>query len=353
MAVDIDDIDELLAEDEAGGGQERYEHFRVVADKGQTLMRVDRFLIEHRPNTSRSRIQKAAEAGFICANGKPVKSNYRVHPLDVITLELDRPQHDTRIEPEDIPLDIVYEDDDLMVINKPAGMVVHPGCGNFHGTLIHAIAWHLKDNPDFDPNSPDVGLCHRIDKDTSGLLLIAKTPEAKTDLCSQFFHHTTRREYNALVWGYFAEDSGTVTGNIGRDPKDRLRMAWFPPDSGIGKEAVTHWQVLERLAYVTLVACRLETGRTHQIRVHMAHEGHILFNDERYGGNEVLRGQTSSTYKSFIKNCFDICPRQALHARTLGFRHPRTGEEMDFECPLPDDMQMLIDKWRKFNAHNT
>ena len=234
-----------------------------------------------------------------------------------------------------------------MVINKPAGMVVHPGCGNYSGTLVNAIAWHMKDCPEFDANDPTVGLVHRIDKDTSGLLVIAKTPEAKTSLCKQFFYHTTRRLYNALVWGPFAEDEGTIVGNIGRHPKDRLQMAVYPPESEIGKPAVTHYRVLERFGPTTLVECRLETGRTHQIRAHMRHLGHPLFADERYGGDQILRGEKTASYKAFIHNCMEICPRQALHARTLGFRHPLTGEEMDFSSPLPDDMTRLIEKWRK------
>ena len=253
----------------------------------------------------------------------------------------------TDIEPEDIPLDIVYEDDDLMVINKPAGMVVHPGCGNYHGTLVNAIAWHLRDNPNYDPNDPGVGLVHRIDKDTSGLLVVAKTPDAKTALGIQFFNKTTKRHYNALVWGSLKEETGTVRSQIARNPHDRLQMAVFT-DPAIGKHAVTHYKVLDRIGYVTLVECILETGRTHQIRVHMKHLGHPLFNDERYGGNEVLKGTTSGSYRKFVFNCFDTCPRQALHARTLGFVHPRTGEEMFFTSELPADMVALIERWRNY-----
>ena len=259
----------------------------------------------------------------------------------------DRPKRDWEIVPEDIPLDIVYEDDQLLLVNKPAGMVVHPGCGNFSGTLVNALAWHLKDDPRYDPNDPEVGLVHRIDKDTSGLLVVAKTPEAKTSLCKQFFFHTTRRLYNALVWGPFAEDEGTIIGNIGRDPKDRLRMAVFPEGSAIGKHAVTHWRVLERFGPVTLVECCLETGRTHQIRAHMKHMGHPLFADERYGGDQILRGELTASYKAFIRNCMELCPRQALHALTLGFRHPVTDEEMDFRSDVALDMQALIEKWRR------
>ena len=260
---------------------------------------------------------------------------------------MDRPRYDNDIIPEDIPLDIVYEDEDLMVINKPDGLVVHPGCGNYHGTLVNAIAWHLKDNPKYDPNDPQVGLVHRIDKDTSGLLVVAKTPDAKTHLGLQFYNKTTKRKYNALVWGIVENDEGTVEGNIGRNPKDRMQMAVLS-DPTQGKHAVTHYRVLERLGYVTLVECVLETGRTHQIRVHMKHIGHTLFNDERYGGNEILKGTHFSKYKQFVNNCFETCPRQALHAMTLGFVHPRTGEEMFFTSPLPEDMTNLIDKWRNY-----
>ena len=349
-AEDIDLLeDELLEEDgseTAAMPHEEHEHWRIVADKGQSPIRIDKFLMAHLGATSRNRIQKAAEAGCIRVDGRPVKSNYKVKPLEVVTLVLERPKRDWEIVPEDIPLDITYEDDQLMVINKPAGLVVHPGCGNYSGTLVNALAWHLRDNPDFDPNDPDVGLVHRIDKDTSGLLVIAKTPEAKTHLCHQFFVKTTRRQYNALVWGSFPEDEGRIEGNIGRDPKDRLRMACFPPESEVGKPAVTHYRVLERFGHVTLVECRLETGRTHQIRVHMRHIGHPLFNDERYGGDQILRGDTSASYRAFIHNCFALCPRQALHARTLGFVHPVTGEEMFFTSPLPQDMTALIEKWR-------
>ena len=328
-----------------------YEHRRVVADRGQTLLRVDKFLMEHLRDTSRARIQRAAEAGCIHVNDCPVKSNYRVKPLDVVTLMLDHPRMETEVTPEDIPLDIVYEDDDLLVVNKPAGLVVHPGVGNYTGTLVNALAWHLRDNPKYNPNDPSVGLVHRIDKDTSGLLVVAKTPEAKTDLCHQFFVHSTRRlrrQYNALVWGSFNDKEGRIEGNIARDPRDRQRMTVFPPDSETGKPAVTHWHVQEAFGPVTWIECVLETGRTHQIRAHMKHIGHPLFADERYGGNEILRGQPTAKYKAFVQNAFALCPRQALHARTLGFRHPRTKEEMFFQSELPDDLQQLTDKWRSY-----
>ena len=292
LQEDIDDNDDE--------NNELYEHFRVVADRGQQLLRVDKFLQDHLPDTSRNRIQLAARAGFIHVNGQPVKSNYRVKPGDVVTLLLDRPRYENKIEAEDIPLNIVYEDSELLVVNKPAGLVVHPGCGNYTGTLVNAIAWHLRDNPDYDPNDPGVGLVHRIDKDTSGLLVVAKTPDAKTKLGVQFFNKTTRRRYNALVWGNLENEEGRIEGNIARNPKDRMQMAVFPPDSGIGKHAVTHYRVLERFGFVTLVECILETGRTHQIRVHMKHIGHPLFNDERYGGDQILRGTQSSSYQAFI-----------------------------------------------------
>ncbi|MDL2212482.1 RluA family pseudouridine synthase [Bacteroides sp. OttesenSCG-928-D19] len=338
---DIDDIEPV------GESADLYEHFRVVVDKGQAMTRVDKYLFERIVNASRNRIQKAADAGCVMANGKPVKSSYKVKPLDVITVMMDRPRYENEIIPEDIPLNIVYEDNCLLVVNKPAGLVVHPGHGNYHGTLVNALAWHLKDNPDYDANDPHVGLVHRIDKNTSGLLVIAKTPDAKTSLGLQFFNKTTKRKYQALTWGIINEDEGTITGNIARNPRDRMQMAVFS-DPEIGKHAVTHYRVLERIGYVTLVECVLETGRTHQIRVHMKHIGHVLFNDERYGGHEILKGTHFSKYKQFVNNCFDICPRQALHAMTLGFKHPVTGEDMSFTSPLPEDMSLLIDRWRSY-----
>ena len=348
MLEETNDISLIEDEDD----QQLYEHFRVVVDKNQEPLRIDKYMFERLKHSSRNRIQKAADAGFVHVNDQPVKSNYKVRPLDVITLMLDAPQHDSTIEAEEIPLNIVYEDPEVMVVNKPAGMVVHPGAGNFHGTLINAVAWHLKDLPTFDANDPAVGLVHRIDKDTSGLLVIAKTPDAKTKLGLQFFNKTTHRSYHALVWGNFNEEEGRIEGNIARDPKDRLRMSVFPPDSDVGKTAITHYRVLERFGYVTLIECILETGRTHQIRAHMKHIGHPLFGDERYGGMEILRGQRSSTYKAFIQNCLNLCHRQALHAKTLGFVHPKTNREMNFTSDLPEDMQQLIQKWRVY-IHGT
>ena len=345
--INLQDIDELEGEPQL------YEHFRFVVDSGQEPLRIDKYMLEKLQHSSRNRIQRAADAGFVHVNDRPVKRNYRVRPGDVVTLMLDRPRHDTSIEAEDIPLDVVYEDSQLMVVNKPAGLVVHPGVGNFTGTLVNALAWHLRDVVGYDPNDPEVGLVHRIDKDTSGLLVVAKTPDAKTKLGLQFFNKTTHRSYNALVWGNVKDDEGRIEGNIGRDPKDRLRMAVFAPDSGIGKPAVTHYRVIERFGYVTLIECILETGRTHQIRAHMRSIGHPLFADERYGGMEILRGERSASYRAFVQNCFSLCPRQALHARTLGFVHPTTGKQMDFTSEWPEDMRQLIEKWRTFIAGTT
>lgn len=345
MAEDID-LDEFVeVEDE----RELFEHFRFVVDKGTNTIRVDKYLVNCMSNISRNRIQEAADAGNILVNGKPVKSNYKAKPFDIITIVLAYPPTEFEIIPQDIPLKIVYEDDDIMLVDKQPNLVVHPGFGNFDGTLLNAIAFHMKDHPDFDPNDSRIGLVHRIDKDTSGLLLIAKTEQAKTNLGKQFFEKTTQRRYHALVWGTVKEDEGTIIGDLARDPRDRMLFKVFPEgENPVAKHAITHYKVLERLAYVTLVECQLETGRTHQIRVHMKHIGHVIFNDERYGGHDILKGTTSSKYKQFVKNCFEICPRQALHAKTLGFVHPRTGEFMHFESELPDDMQQLIDKWRGY-----
>ncbi|EKY04006.1 pseudouridine synthase, RluA family [Hoylesella saccharolytica F0055] len=345
-----DYIEEIEEQDDESGLL--YEHLRIVVDKGQVPVRIDKFMTDKLQHSSRNRIQKAADAGFVHVNDHPVKSNYKVRPEDVITLMLDRPRHENTIEAEDIPLDIVYEDNELLVIDKPAGMVVHPGAGNFHGTLINAVAWHLKDLPSFDANDPEVGLVHRIDKDTSGLLVVAKTAEAKRKLGLQFFNKTTHRSYNALVWANFVENEGRIEGNIARDPKDRLRMTVFPAGSETGKSAVTHYRVLERFGYTTLVECVLETGRTHQIRAHMKHIGHPIFGDARYGGTEILRGERSSSYKAYIQNCLKLCSRQALHARTLGFVHPSTGQQMDFSSPMPQDMDSLLEKWRKYIVAN-
>ncbi len=328
--------------------REMFEHFRFVADKGQTLLRVDKFLVDHMQKASRNRIQQAAEAGCILVNGKAVKSNYRVKPFDVVSIVMDRPRYEFEIIAENIPLDIVYEDDYLLVVNKPPGLVVHPGHGNYSGTLVNALTYHFKDTPNYDVNDPRLGLVHRIDKDTSGLLVVAKTPDAKTHLGRQFFNKTTKREYVAVVWGVPEPQAGRIEGNIGRSLRDRLQMAVFPAGD-YGKHAVTHYSVIESLGYVSVVKCVLETGRTHQIRVHMKHIGHPLLNDSRYGGDQILRGTTSASYRQFVNNCFQLCPRQALHARTLGFVHPATGEEMFFETDVPADMTSMIEKWRNYN----
>ena len=327
-----------------------WERWRCEVDKGQAPTRVDKYLAEHMTNTSRNRIQTAADAGNVWANGKPVASNYKVKPGDVIQVLLDHEPHDYTITPENIPLDIVYEDEDVLVVNKPAGLVVHPGHGNYEHTLLNALAFYFGEK--IDMNDPSIGLVHRIDKDTSGLLLIAKTPEAKANLGKQFFDHTTERTYNALVWGTFKEESGTIEGALARDNRDRtIYKVWSLEDCPQAKEAVTHWRVLERFPYVTLVECVLETGRTHQIRVHMKHIGHPLFCDEKYGGKEILKGLRTQKYKQYIENCFALCPRQVLHARTLGFTHPRTGERMHFDSQWPQDMTMLINKWRNYETN--
>lgn len=348
-----DDLDAEEREDDAvlGSDGQFHEHFRFTVEKGHSLIRIDKYLVNCMSNVSRNRIQDAADAKCILVNGTPVKSNYRVKPLDVISIMLSYPPSEFEIVPQEISLDIVYEDQDVILVNKQPGMVVHPGFGNFQGTLLNALAWHLKDSPDFSVNDPRLGLVHRIDKDTSGLLIIAKNEDAKTHLGKQFFNKTTKRLYNALVWGNIPEDEGTITGDLGRDPKDRMLFTVFPEgENPNAKHAVTHYRVLERFGYVTLVECRLETGRTHQIRVHMKHIGHTLFADERYGGKEILRGNTTAKYKQFVKNCLEICPRQALHAKTLGFVHPRTGEEMYFDSEWPDDFRQLIEKWRRYAA---
>jgi 23S rRNA pseudouridine1911/1915/1917 synthase len=337
--------------DDEQADDELYEHFRFTADKGQTLLRVDKFLVDRLPGgATRNRVQLAAEAGYILVNGASVKSNYRVKPLDAVSVVMTRPPRETEIIPEDIPLNIVYEDAHLLVVNKPAGLVVHPGHGNYTGTMVNALAYYLKDDPCYDPADPRLGLVHRIDKDTSGLLVVAKTPETKAHLSMQFFLKTSKREYQALVWGVLRENEGRIDAPIGRDPRDRMMMKVFTEGGDLGKHAVTHYRALERLGYVTLTQCRLETGRTHQIRVHMKHIGHPLFNDERYGGNEILRGRTSARYKQFVHNCFTVCPRQALHAKTLGFIHPASGEEMFFDSECPPDMAQLIDKWRIYST---
>ena len=326
--------------------EELFEHFRFDVPKGQLLLRIDKFLMNLIPNATRNKIQNAATAGDIYVNDVPVKSNYRVKPLDIVRIMLTHPPFENRVDPENIPLDIVYEDDTLLLINKPAGFVVHPGHGNYTGTLVNALAYHFENLPMNSSERP--GLVHRIDKDTTGLLVIAKTEAAMTHLAKQFEAKTSEREYVAMVWGTVKEDEGTIEGNIARHVKDRMQMSVFE-DPTIGKHAVTHYKVLERFGYVTLVSCILETGRTHQIRVHMKHIGHPIFNDERYGGNLILKGTTFTKYKQFIDNCFKVLPRQALHAKTLGFIHPTTGEMMRFDTELPQDMQDCIEKWRNYS----
>lgn len=349
--LDDDSLTDISEESTENKADEKFIHYQYTADKGQTLLRVDKFLMDRIEGVSRSKIQQAAEADCILVNGKPVKSNYKIKPLDVVALVMDKPRMHVDITPEDIPLNIVYEDSDLIIVNKQPGLVVHPGHGNYSGTLLNAIAFHLKDMPGFDANDPNLGLVHRIDKDTSGLLLIAKNAAAKTFLAKQFISKTIKREYVALVWGAVGEKEGRIEGNIGRDPKNRMLMRVFPLGEE-GKTAVTHYRVAEQLGYVTLVNCWLETGRTHQIRVHMKHIGHTIYNDVRYGGNDVLRGKNTSNYKQFIKNSFVDCPRQCLHAKLLGFTHPTTKEEMVFNSDLPTDMMKVVERWRSFIKNN-
>ncbi|TDR25329.1 RluA family pseudouridine synthase [Flavobacterium cheniae] len=329
---------------------ELYEHHRFEASKGQSALRVDKFLMNMIENTTRNKIQQAAENGSILVNDVAVKSNYKVKAGDVVRLVLAHPTYEQLLTPENIPLDIVYEDDQLLVINKPAGMVVHPGHGNYSGTLVNALAYHFENLPMNSSERP--GLVHRIDKDTTGLLVVAKTEHAMAYLTKQFAEKTSEREYVALVWGNIEEDEGTVEGNIGRHDTNRMRMAVHESDEK-GKHAVTHYKVLERFGYVTLVSCQLETGRTHQIRVHMKHIGHTLFNDERYGGDSILKGTTFTKYKQFVDNCFKVLPRQALHAKTLGFEHPITKEFLRFDTPIPQDLQECIEKWRVYSKAQT
>ena len=330
-------------------GDELYEHYRIVVDKGQALLRIDKFLMARIEGASRNKIQNAAKAQCILVGGKPVKQNYRVKPLDVISVLLPNPPREIEITPEDIPINIVYEDDDVLVVDKQPGLVVHPGYGNFDGTLLNALAFYYQGKTDNEGNPITPYLAHRIDKNTSGLIILAKNEMAQTVLAKQFFDHTIERKYNALVWGDFADDDGTIDGNLGRSPKDRRVMTVFP-DGSEGKHAVTHWHVLERFGYVTLVECVLETGRTHQIRAHMRYIGHPLFNDDTYGGDQILKGTTFSKYKQFITNCFQLMPRQALHAVVLGFEHPTTHKHMHFESPLPQDFASVVEKWRKYVA---
>lgn len=329
--------------------QDLYEHLRIVVDKGQALLRIDKFLMNRVENASRNRIQNAIAAGTVVVNDQPIKPSYKVKPLDTISVVLPHPPRDTEVYPEDIPLDIVYEDDDLLIVNKQAGMVVHPGYNNYTGTLVNALVYHFSNFPQLPGNDGRPGLVHRIDKDTSGLLVVGKNEWALTYLAKQFFEHTISRKYTALVWGDIEED-GEVTGYIGRSVKDRRVMALYD-DPEKGKWSVTHYRVLERLGYVTLIECQLETGRTHQIRAHLQAIGHPLFNDAVYGGNRILKGTVFTKYKQFVDNCFGLLPRQALHARSLGFIHPTSKKQLDFETPLPDDFRLCLEKWQGYVSH--
>lgn len=325
-----------------------FEHFRIVVDPGQNLVRIDKFLFDKLPNVSRNRIQNAAHAGTILVNGKETKPSYKVKPLDVITLVLSRPPRDKTVYPENIPITIVYEDDSLLLVNKPAGMVVHPGFGNYTGTLVNALVYHFEHLPTHRNGEIRPGLVHRIDKNTSGLLVIAKTDYAMTFLAKQFFDHTIDRHYQALVWGNPKEDFGTITGNIDRSVRDRKVMDVYPADGDKGRTAVTHYRVLQRFGYVSLLEFTLETGRTHQIRVHAQHAGHPIFNDPDYGGDKILKGMPTGSYKKFVENCFAEMPRLALHAKTLGFTHPATGDRIFFDTPLAPDFQHLLERWEAY-----
>lgn len=351
MKTDRPEYEEELREGESQQ-DELFEHYSVTVDKGQAMLRIDKFLTNRMEGISRNRIQTAADAGNILVNGSAVKSSYKVKPSDRIQIVMPYPLRELEIIPENIPLDIPYEDDDLIIVNKPAGMVVHPGHGNYSGTLVNALTYHLKDLPLFQSGDMRAGLVHRIDKNTSGILVVAKNERAHARLARQFFDHTIDRVYHALVWGNMEQEEGTVTGHIGRSLRDRLKMAVFP-DGENGKHAVTHYRVLERLGYVNLIECRLETGRTHQIRVHMEHIGHPLFNDERYGGDRILKGTTFSKYRQFVENCFRIMPRHGLHARSLGFVHPTTGRRVHFERDMPQDMASVVERWRNYVAGRT
>ena len=326
-----------------------FEHYKFVADKGQSPLRVDKFLMNFIEHATRTKVQKAATEGNIKVNGNVVKSNYKVKAGDIVTVEYTTPKKDFELIPENIPLNIVYEDDDFLIVNKDAGMVVHPGFGNYSGTLVNALAFHFKSLPNMGEEDRP-GLVHRIDKNTSGILVIAKTENSMTILAQKFADRELNRKYIALVWGDVKEDEGTITGHIGRSLKNRKVMNVFA-DGEYGKHAVTHYKVMERFGYTTLVECKLETGRTHQIRVHFKQIGHPLFNDEEYGGNQILKGTTFTKYKQFIQNCFKICTRQALHAKSLGFLHPTTREEVNFDSELAEDMQQLIEKWRGYTKH--
>ncbi|MGD0755555.1 MAG: RluA family pseudouridine synthase [Bacteroidales bacterium] len=336
-----------MTEEELVDQQELFEHYRFKADPGQSLLRIDKFLSDRLENSSRTRIQNAANAGNILVNNNAVKPNYKIKPGDIVQVVLPTPPREIELIPENIPLNIVYEDDDVLVVNKAPGMVVHPAYGNYTGTLVNALMWHFRDLPLFSSGESRPGLVHRLDKNTSGILVIAKNEFALNRLSKQFYDRTTERRYNALIWGIPDPQEGTITGNIGRSIKDRKIMQVFK-DNSEGKTAITHYKVLEDLGYISLIECKLETGRTHQIRVHFSHIKHPLFNDEEYGGNQILKGTTFTKYQQFIKNCFKILPRQALHAKSLAFDHPVTGKRLFFDSNLPDDMVQVIEKWRKY-----
>jgi 23S rRNA pseudouridine1911/1915/1917 synthase len=336
-----------MEEEEIIEQQELFEHYRFKIDPGQALLRIDKYLILRLENASRTRIQNAANAGNILVNNNPVKPSYKVKPNDIVQIVLPNPPREIELIPENIPINIVYEDDDVVVVNKEAGMVVHPAYGNYTGTLVNALMWHFKDLPLFQSGELRPGLVHRIDKDTSGILVIAKNELALNRLSKQFYDRTTDRKYIALVWGRPDTPNGKITGNVGRNIRNRKIMQFFP-DGSQGKHAVTHYKVIEDLGYISIVECKLETGRTHQIRVHFSYINHPLFNDDEYGGNKILKGTTFSKYQQFVKNCFKILPRQALHAKSLAFDHPVTGKRLSFDSELPDDMKQVIEKWRRY-----
>lgn len=347
---DFEEVEEIGSDE----GQNLYEHHNIIVEKGQFTIRIDKFVMMRLSNTTRTKIQNACDSGFVRVNGKPVKANYKIKPLDEISIVLTVPPRDVEVVPENIPVNITYEDDYLLIVNKEPGMVVHPAYGNYRGTLVNALAYHFQNLPftrtklNNDVYMDRPGLVHRIDKNTSGIIIIAKTELAMTRLAKDFFDRTMDRKYVALVWGDLKEDAGTITGNVGRNLKDRKKMDVFPEGSEHGKHAVTHYKVLERFGYVTFVECKLETGRTHQIRVHFKSIGHPLFNDYEYGGDIILKGLNTAKYKQFVQNCFELLPRQALHAKTLGITHPITGDKLFFDSEIPDDMQAALEKWRKF-----
>lgn len=340
----MEEFPEKLSEED---NDDLFEHYRIEVDPGQSPLRIDKFLSDRLPNASRNKIQSAIIEGFIQVNNTDIKSNYKVRPKDIVTVSLPEPPRDTEVVPEDIPLDIRYEDQSLMIINKPPGMVVHPAYNNWTGTLVNALVYHFKNLPEMPDNEGRPGLVHRIDKDTSGLLVIAKTEHALNKLAKQFFDHSIERTYWALVWGVPEPSSGTIQVPIGRSLRDRRIMTAYP-DGEQGKSAITHYRILTDLRYVSLVECRLETGRTHQIRAHMKYLGHPVFNDSTYGGDKILKGTTFSKYRSFVQNCFQLIPRQALHAKTLGFIHPDTGKRVNFDSELPDDLSAVIEKWENY-----